>query len=78
MSCPQFGSLYRRFYSVSVTILENFRIVMGLILNSSAFHGKFFKIPLREFLFLNFTRNAKWNLCTEVGGGKLGDRIDIY
>jgi len=45
---------------------------MGLILNSSAFHGKFFKIPLREFLFLNFTRNAKWNLCTEVGGGKLG------
>lgn len=78
----QFPSLYwpviSLFRPIRVTILENFRIVMGLILNSSAFHGKSFKIPLREFLFLNFTRNAKWNLCTEVGGGKLGDRIDIY
>lgn len=45
-----FPSLYwpviSLFRPIRVTILENFRIVRGLILNSSAFHGKSFKIPL--------------------------------
>lgn len=78
----QFPSLYwpviSLFRPIRVTILENFRIVRGLILNSSAFPGNSFKMPLREFLFLNFTRNTKWDLRTEVGGEKLGDGIDIY
>ena len=46
----QFPSLYwpviSLFRPIRVTILENFRIVRGLILNSSAFPGNPFKIPL--------------------------------
>ena len=66
------------FRPIRVTIVENFRTVRGLSLNSSVFPGNPFKIHWDGFYFPVATRNRKWDLCTEVGGGKLGDGIDIY